>query len=179
MSTPLFELRSAIFSEDRKYRHMLRITWDEKRPLIAFVGVNPSSADEFADDPTMKRCKAFARRDGYGSLVMLNLFDFRTKDPSELPLTPSIAIGPKSDVGGQLRLLDPNVVVLCWGTNSRYGRDREVLGQILRYFAGTRLMCFGTNHDGSPKHPLYLKSTTPLVPFIPIGFLRQECSDGN
>jgi len=161
----IFERRSALFSADRRYRNMLRIVWDESKPLIAFVGVNPSTADEFGDDPTIVRCKEFARLWGYGGILMLNLFAFMATDPLQM-LTADDPVGPISDVGLELRLLDPNVVVVCWGRHGRH-RDRgaEVAKQIAKYFSGTRLMCLGTNGDGSPKHPLYLAASTPLQEF--------------
>jgi hypothetical protein len=165
MSTPLLEKRSAIFSPCRRYRHLLRIVWDDTKPLIAFVGLNPSMADEFADDPTIVRCKGFAADRGYGGLLMLNLFALKATDPMEMRKAPD-AIGPIPDVGAQLRLLDPRVVVVCWGTHGKHlGRGAIVAKQILSYFGGSRLLCFGKNADGTPKHPLYLRSDTGFQQF--------------
>ena len=172
-SSPLLEKRSAIFSEDRRYRRMLRITWDETKPLIAFVGLNPSTADEYADDATIRRCKSFAADWGYGSLVMLNLFEFKATDPREMQAAESPegfnADGSIADVGLAAAQLKVAAVVACWGTGGRHrDRGRIVTEQLWKHFGGYRLLCFGRNADGSPKHPLYLRTETGLVEFGPV-----------
>ena len=65
---------TAEFSPDRVYRYALYRTWGRDKRRVLFVGLNPSTADESVDDPTIRRCKGFAADWGYGGLIMANLF---------------------------------------------------------------------------------------------------------
>ena len=76
--------KSAILSADRKYRYVLTRIWDETKPTVVFIGLNPSTADEEVDDKTIRKCIGYAKRWGYGKLIMVNLFAFRSTDPSML-----------------------------------------------------------------------------------------------
>lgn len=74
---------SARFSPDRVYRYDLVRDWDTRQQVVAFIGLNPSTADESEDDPTIRRCIRYARDWGYGGIVMLNAFAFRATDPRD------------------------------------------------------------------------------------------------
>ena len=76
--------KGAHFSTCRRYRYRLWRIWDENKPFVLFICLNPSTADENEDDPTIRRCVRFARDWDYGGMVMVNLFAFRATDPSEL-----------------------------------------------------------------------------------------------
>ena len=80
----LFENNGAEFSEDGKYRYALWRIWNTELPLVAILGLNPSTANETSDDPTIRRVKSFAKGWGYGGFYMLNLFAFVTPYPDEL-----------------------------------------------------------------------------------------------
>lgn len=71
-------IKDAILSEDRKYRYILSRTWDETKPTVLFIGLNPSTADEKTDDPTIRKCINYAKCWGYGKILMANLFAFRS-----------------------------------------------------------------------------------------------------
>lgn len=58
----------ATFSKDRLYRYQLWRIWDESKPYMNVIGLNPSTADETKDDPTIRRCLGFAKAWGYGAL---------------------------------------------------------------------------------------------------------------
>ncbi|WP_368188730.1 DUF1643 domain-containing protein [Aeromonas sp. R7-3] len=73
--------RHAVFSPCRTYRYALSRVWATDKPYALFIGLNPSTADETLDDPTIRRCIDFAKRRGYGGLVMANLFAYRATDP--------------------------------------------------------------------------------------------------
>lgn len=77
--------KSAVLSADRRYRYGLFRIWDLERPLAMFVGLNPSTADETDDDPTIRRCVRFASDWQYGGLIMANLFAYRATSPRDLP----------------------------------------------------------------------------------------------
>ena len=76
--------RHAVFSPCRTYRYALSRVWAADKPYALFIGLNPSTADETLDDPTIRRCIDFAKRWGYGGLVMANLFAYRATEPSEM-----------------------------------------------------------------------------------------------
>ena len=73
-----------VFNETRTHRYTLWRTWDSSLPYCQFIGLNPSTADETKDDPTVRRCIAFSKMWGYGALCMTNLFGFRSTDPAGL-----------------------------------------------------------------------------------------------
>lgn len=76
--------KDAILSQDRKYRYVLSRIWDESKPMVVIIGLNPSTADEKDDDNTITKCINFAKQWGYGGLYMLNLFAFRATSPSDM-----------------------------------------------------------------------------------------------
>jgi len=77
-------ISDAKLSVCRKYRYALWRIWDKSKPIVLFISLNPSTADEKEDDPTIRRCIGFAKSWGYGGLCMANLFAYRTKSPSEM-----------------------------------------------------------------------------------------------
>lgn len=121
-----------------------------------FIGLNPSTADETEDDPTIRRCIAFAKGWGYDSLCMTNLFAFRSTDPSVMLAEPD-PIGLENDAHLLEMARGAGIVVAAWGTpGGHLGRDTAVRQLIpnLHYMRLTK--------DGHPGHPLYLPGD--LVP---------------
>ncbi len=160
-TSPLFCERTATFSDCRRYRYTLRIVWQVNLPVAAFIGLNPSTADEFQDDPTIRRCRGFAEREGCGGMLMLNLFAWRSTDPKGM-LKAVDSRGPGNRIPDMLRELDTckGPWIACWGSHGKHlSRGDQVAREI------SNLQCFGRNRDGSPKHPLYLSSNEPLKPF--------------
>ncbi|MFC6644511.1 DUF1643 domain-containing protein [Granulicella cerasi] len=154
---PLFVKRTAKFSPCRLYRYTLDIVWDESLPMAAFIGLNPSTADEFQDDPTVRRCRGFAEREGCGGMRMLNIFGYRATDPKVM-----LAIEDPVGVGNVLHKLIAPIAgprIACWGSHGMHlGRGAAVAAKI------PGLMCFGWNANGMPKHPLYLRADAKLLP---------------
>jgi hypothetical protein len=126
---------------------------------VAFIGLNPSTADESRDDPTIRRCIGFARRWGFARLEVLNLFAFRATKPTAL-LSADDPVGPENDlaIAGVLRSAD--LVVCAWGAFPSSARAADVL----RLIAAPQ--CLGTTKNGSPRHPLYVRSGTDPVPYF-------------
>lgn len=151
------EASGATFSSCRRYRYALWRHWDWQgyANCVAFIGLNPSTADETADDPTIRRCIGFAKAWGYGGLYMLNLFAFRATLPDDMKREPD-PVGPENDE--QLSYYQTHVgkVIAAWGKHGAH-RGRQI--DVTKVFRGP-VYCLGTNGDGSPKHPLYLKSDT-------------------
>ena len=156
----MYNFNTAIFSEDRKYRYALRRSWEEQQPFCLFIGLNPSTADETNDDPTIRRCIGFAKDWGYGGLYMANLFAFRATKPKDMKLEyDSIGIENNEWL---LRLSERVVrTIAVWGIGGGYkNRDKEVVKLIPNMF------CLGTTKHGFPKHPLYLNKNTKLLLYI-------------
>jgi hypothetical protein len=125
--------------------------------MVAFIGLNPSTADETDDDNTMRRCIDFAQQWGYDGLFMVNLFAYRSKDPKKLK-TVSDPVGPENAAWVQRACMSSERVVACWG-NVPKGVKFEWPAWLIQ------AQCFGTNKNGSPKHPLYLSKNTELKRF--------------
>ena len=152
------EQSGATFSPDRTYRYALWRIWDYTKTGIAFVGLNPSTANESKDDPTIRRVISFAKSWGYGGVYMLNLFAYVTPYPVVLKQCED----PIKNNDQYLRHygFKADKVVFAWGNFDVFDRDKYVKAMFRTAY------CLGQNANGSPKHPLYIKSDTPLKPFI-------------
>lgn len=156
------DLRSgAHFSVCGVYRYSLWRRWVENcelEKMVAFIGLNPSTANEIDDDPTIRRCIGFAKDWGFDGLVMLNLFAFRATDPVVMKAaTPPIG----EDNNHTIRYTAKRCggIVCCWGKHGRHrARDFEVKG-ILKH-ATCPVWHLGLNGEATPKHPLYLSKGT-------------------
>lgn len=151
---------SAHFSPCRTWRYALWRRWASSPPAM-FVGLNPSTADETQDDPTIRRCIRFARDWGYGGLVMTNLFAFRSTDPRQLN-TAEDPIGPANDAALVAAAASAGVVVAAWGVHGTHnGRAQDVIDRgLLGSFT-----VLGLTADGHPRHPLYMRADCrPLNP---------------
>ena len=155
-STPLEG--SAVLSPCRLFRYSLWRRWDDPAKGYAmFVGLNPSTADETMDDPTIRRCIGFAKAWGYAGLCMTNLFAFRATEPSDMR-DACEPVGTENDETLKNLARDASIVVAAWGTNGTFlGRDSEVRTLL------PNLHCLRLTKAGHPSHPLYLPGD--LVPF--------------
>lgn len=151
--------KDAQFCDKRIYRYALARTWDEDLPVLAIIGLNPSTADEELDDPTIRRCISFAKRDGYGAICMLNLFAFRATDPKTMKAAED-PVGPMNDEFLSLNTAGRDVL-LAWGANAFGGRAYNVMCELRGICR--RAFVLGLTKAGYPRHPLYLKSTTPMA----------------
>jgi hypothetical protein len=159
-------LNGAVFSADGRYRYCLWRVWDPLRPTMNVIGLNPSTADHLALDPTTTRCRARAERLGYGGYVMTNLFALRSTDPRGLlGLTYDQAVGGRAnDAALREMARGSGLVVAAWGAlGGLLDRERDVLDYLSSY--GVRLYCLGLTKNGHPRHPLYLSKESPLSPF--------------
>ncbi len=149
----------ATFSSCRKYRYSLFRIWDKKKKNVLFIGLNPSTADEEVDDPTIRRCLNYAKKWGYGGFMMVNLFAYRTTLPYNLKKV-KYPVGKDNDKYIMTLSKKADITVAVWGNNGNlYSRDKEVLSLL------PNLMCLKVNKSGQPAHPLYLKKDLKLTKF--------------
>lgn len=150
--------RWAVFDPERRWRYVLGREWAPALPTLAVVGLNPSFADHLQDDPTTRREVAFAARWGFGRLLKVNLFAFVSTDPMGLTEAAD-PIGPDNDRHIITSADEASLVLVAWGNGGElYGRDLAVT----KLLGARPLKCLGRTKDGQPRHPLYLKSETPL-----------------
>ena len=150
---------TADISECGLYRYRLTRTWGTEPPMT-FVMLNPSTADAEKDDPTIRRCMGFARREGCGGIVVVNLFALRVTRPVHL-FDGSIADdaeGPLNRSAVWNALCTGYTLVAAWGAHPL--ADTSSVHLLVKDMPG--VLCLGMTADGSPRHPLYLKSDTPL-----------------
>jgi hypothetical protein len=158
MSEPYLETGANI-SDDGDYRYWLsrRLSMGER--TVLFVGLNPSTADASQDDPTIRRCVGFARQWGFDWLYMGNVCAYRATNPKAL-LTVDDPVGPENQDALKWMAQRADLIVAAWGRNRLNCYASTLAGWILSL---PQTRCLGRNADGTPKHPLYLKSDTQLV----------------
>lgn len=154
----LFEQNSAVFSEDRQYRYVLSRYWDMTLPIIMFIGLNPSTANETEPDPTINKVRKVAAKNGYGGFIMCNLFGIISAHP-EILLTHPNPVGDQDDYLEAYSRIAKDVC-FCWGVFKQAAQRRE---HVMKMFSNA--LCFKHTKDGHPWHPLYCLDETKLIKF--------------
>jgi len=151
-------LSSATFDTTRTYRYRLTRTWDPDGPRVNFLMLNPSTADAFELDPTVRRCVGFARTWGFGSLEVTNIFAFRATDPTVLIAQPE-PVGADNDraIVDAARMADR--VVAAWGVRGRHRGRADDVATLLSDIGISPVVLHLTKH-GHPAHPLYIAGDT-------------------
>lgn len=149
-------IRTANFDPTRTYRYTLGRQWGIGGRAV-FVMLNPSTADEHQEDPTIRRCIGYARDWGFGSLTILNIFALRSTDPRAL-LTSLDPVGPGNDAAIVSLVRGSDMVVAAWGAHGRLKNRGECVRDMLSR-EGFALHYLKLTNDGQPGHPLYLKSS--------------------
>lgn len=155
----------ATFTPDGLHRLTLMRRWGPAAPPLVVIGLNPSTADADHDDPTLRRVREFAKRDGRGSLVMLNLFTLRATDPRDLRIRP---FRERSIPWAEMRALYAPIfasagrIVCAWGAIRPDEEPRAEAVERLALEADRGLWCLGRTNAGQPRHPLYLRATAPF-----------------
>lgn len=167
-------ITEAFLSDDRQYRYWLRRIWDPEKPLGCSIGINPSTADETADDPTIRKDIGFFKRLGLGGLLKLNVGSFRSTNPVAWRHAPDRTgpLGTPEHLRQYVEHFQPVLVVAAWGKNGNYAS----LACAAIQDALHPLMCFGTNPDGTPRHTLMLPYTTALRAFHEHYEGQNECT---
>lgn len=149
----------AVISECGKYRFRLWRNWDSSKPKVLFIMLNPSTADHFNNDPTIRRCISFAKSWGYGGIMVGNLDPMISTDPKKL----------KRDLDEETyRVFDKNMqavmamsfeakkIILAWGNPPKHVNTASFWTLV----GGVSYL--GLTKSGEPKHPLYLRKD--LIP---------------
>lgn len=146
----------AMFSECGKYRHSLWRIWDTSKPLLTMIMLNPSTAGETENDPTVARQIVRADMLGCGGLLVGNIFDFRATDPEVMKAeaVPSSCINDWHLFQMAMRAVSSGGMIICaWGKDGAHmERGREVCGPLKTF----PLHALRINKDGTPGHPLYI-----------------------
>jgi hypothetical protein len=143
------------------YRYALWRHIGDSRSRVLFIMLNPSTADETIDDPTIRRCTAFARRWGYGRLEVCNLFAYRATDPRELRRVAD-PVGPLNDAMIARAAKRADCVVVAWGVQGARSPRADIVTGLL---GASTLCCVGSTLEGFPRHPLYVRSDSRLAPW--------------
>ncbi len=151
--------QDAVFSPCRRYRYALWRIWDEQRPYLLFICLNPSTADEVTDDPTLVRCINYAQLWEYGGVCIANLFAYRATKPTDF-LTTEDPLGADNNEWLIKLANEAGLIVAAWGNmGAHLGRAQQVLHLL------PNLHCLKINKSGEPAHPLYLQADLRPFPF--------------
>lgn len=167
-AVPEFPLTGALL--DGPYMYRLWRIWDRDLPMVCWVMLNPSTADETEDDPTIKKVMKFSRAWGYGGVVVVNLFAYRATDPSELIAATKKGVDVVGTFNDQHIMIAmhmcPKLTIAAWGAHGNVlGQASHVLKFCREALGGERLLhSLKVNADGTPSHPLYLPdNSTPTL----------------
>jgi hypothetical protein len=146
------------YSRCDRYRYGLSRLWDATRPTVLFLMLNPSTADEHRNDPTVARCETRARAMGFGAVMIANIFAFRATRPVDLKRAET-PIGELNDAVLGHWTTGAGMTVAAWGVHGGHqDRGRDVARNI-----GGGLHHLGLTKDGHPRHPLYVSfDTAPM-----------------
>lgn len=151
--------RGAIFSDCRRYRYLLWRKWIDAPPLV-FLMLNPSRADEVDNDRTVDRCEKRAQADGYGGLIVVNLFALVATEPEDMKAAIN-AIGEHNDAAIRFAAERAGRVVCAWGN---HGMLRARGAVVLRMLKDVPLWALQITKLKQPIHPLYVKGGVPFIP---------------
>ncbi len=144
----------AVYSDCERYRYSLRREWEGGTSRVTFVMLNPSTATELQNDPTVERCERRARAMGFGGFQVVNIFAFRATDPTDMRRAAD-PIGLENDAAILDAAAWADKIICAWGTHGAHLRRGAQVAQMLRSF-GHPLYHLGLAKEGAPKHPLYI-----------------------
>ena len=161
----------AVYSDCEAYRYSLTRIWQPTGPRALFLMLNPSTATEVQNDPTVDRCERRARALGFGSFAVANIFAFRATDPRVMRAAAD-PIGPANDVA-ILDLSTAAYIICAWGTHGAHLNRGPLVEAMLRR-AGHSLHHLDLTQSGAPKHPLYIGYDQQPQPWPWSGGLQQD-----
>ncbi len=144
----------AVYSPCEGYRYLLTREWVPDQGRVLFVMLNPSTATEVQNDPTVERCERRARALGFGAFRVCNIFAWRATDPRAMRAAPD-PIGPLNDQAIAESAEWADRIICAWGTHGAHLGRGAAVAELLRA-AGHELWHLGLSKAGHPRHPLYL-----------------------
>ncbi|WP_171124210.1 MULTISPECIES: DUF1643 domain-containing protein [unclassified Ruegeria] len=154
---------TAVYSDCENYRYSLTRVWDADGRKALFVMLNPSTATEVQNDPTVERCERRARALGFGAFQVTNIFAWRDTDPRKMRAAAD-PVGPKNDAAILDGVQWADQIIAAWGTHGAH-LDRGPAVETLLRGTGHPLFHLGLTKDGHPKHPLYIAYTQQPEPW--------------
>lgn len=153
---------TATYSDCEKYRYALTRIWDDQGRRALFVMLNPSTATEVQNDPTVERCERRARALGFGAFRVCNIFAYRATNPSDMRAQ-SDPNGPENNTSIADAATWADQIICAWGTHGEH-MDRGAAVEHLLRDQPKPLYHLGLSKAGHPKHPLYISySQGPIV----------------
>ena len=157
---------SAVLSDCKKYRYSLTRVWDDEKPRVLFIMLNPSKADAEKNDRTVTRCINFAKHWGYGGLYVVNLFSYISTKPGAL-LTAAFVVGVENEKWFRRMSALADLVVCAWGNSPIVNKLQKRLDHTWKPLSWINkpLHYLELSKDGTPKHPLYLPKHLIPIPY--------------
>lgn len=122
--------------------------------MACFILLNPSTADEVKNDPTVERCERRSRKMGYDGLYVANIFAFRATDPKVMKAEKD-PVGPENDEYIINCAKQAGLIVCGWGAHGGHqGRSKKVFDLLKKNNIVAK--CLGVTKLGEPRHPLYI-----------------------
>jgi hypothetical protein len=144
----------AVYSPCESYRYLLTRVWEPAGDKALFVMLNPSTATEIQNDPTVERCERRARALGFGGFRVTNIFAYRATDPKVMRAQAD-PVGPQNDAAILDSAAWADRIICAWGSHGAHMARGPRVEALLRA-TGLPLFHLGLNQDGQPKHPLYI-----------------------
>ena len=145
---------TAVYSDCERYRYTLTRVWDAGGGKALFIMLNPSTATEVQNDPTVERCERRARALGFGAFRVTNIFAWRDTDPRQMRAAGD-PVGPENDAAIAEGCGWADRIIAAWGTHGAHLARGAAVERLLRE-TGLPVFHLGLTKDGHPKHPLYI-----------------------
>jgi len=159
----LTQMSTAVYAPDEQHRYLLTRVWQPQGRRALFVMLNPSTATEVQNDPTVERCQRRATALGYGGLRVVNIFAFRATDPRRMKAATD-PVGPGNDAAIVDSLTWADAVIAAWGTHGAHLGRGAAVERMIRA-AGVVPQVLALTRDGHPQHPLYVSYARQPVPW--------------
>lgn len=156
LSDDLAGKSGAVFSSCMAYRYRLWREWNSTLPTLAFCMLNPSTADEVVNDPTIERCQRRAINWGFGRLEIINIFALRSTDPAALYDDEIDPVGDENDRSILECFRRSDRIICGWGRHGALLERGDTVLRMLLDSGPDRVYVLEKNDDGSPRHPLYV-----------------------
>ena len=155
---------TAVYSDCERYRYLLTRVWEPAGRRALFIMLNPSTATEVQNDPTVERCERRARALGFGAFRVTNIFAWRDTDPKKMRAAAD-PVGPENDAAIAESCPWADRIIAAWGAHGAH-LDRGARVEALLRGTGRAVHHLGLTQAGHPKHPLYIAYTRQPQPWL-------------